>query len=231
MKPVPDPDYPKKKDMQMYRILKEAVEGQSKNSMHMKEIRACGSVSDPDAGPALMEAAQKNDAVTLMAPTPNIEDVPDEPRGTRKRTLTPQAQERKERKVEINALKGKVKAAYNDVKCRNIQVKVLLRQIEPKVGENEFDKLVHTQLEKYKSVFGTFEDKYENLLVSGCLENFQMVQDEWNEAWKDGGELASYNEQIKFANQRIKKNDNPNTPRKATSPSTPSVLTPSEQMD
>ena len=90
---------------------------------------------------------------------------------------------------------------------------------------------MHTQLEKYKSVFGTFEDKYENLLVSGCLENFQMVQDEWNEAWKDGGELASYNEQIKFANQRIKKNDNPNTPRKATSPLTPSVLTPSEQTD
>ena len=90
---------------------------------------------------------------------------------------------------------------------------------------------MHTQLEKYKSVFGSFEEKYENLLVSGCLETFPSVQEEWKEAWEKGGKLASYNEQLKFANQRIrpqtpnKKTDNPQTPC-GKAPSTPSVLAP-----
>ena len=158
-----------------------------------------------------------------------IEDMPDAPRASHKRKLTAQAQAAKERKAEINALKSKIKNAYNDVKSRNIQVKVLLRQLVQYRGENNIDGLVHEQLEKFKSVLDMFEDKYENLSVSGSEKKFPVVQDEWNEAWKDGGELANWNEQLKFANQRVKKNDNPNTPRKATSPLTFFVLTESEQ--
>ena len=79
---------------------------------------------------------------------------------------------------------------------------------------------MHELLEKFKSVLDMFEDKYENLLVSGSEKNFPVVQDEWNEAWKDGGELGNWNEQLKFANQRVKKNDNPNTPSQAKAKAT-----------
>ena len=125
----PHPDFPKQKDLRMYRVLLSMIDGSKKASQNTSSLDVHGGITKPESATALMEAHQKQEALSTQFTDDAIEG---DASGTKIRkvrvvkVLTPD-QELEKRAIDrlkkldrrINGLKKKLKKLWSNCRaCR-----------------------------------------------------------------------------------------------------------------
>ena len=117
-KSFPHPDFPKQKKLRMYRVLLSMIDGSKKASQNTSSLDVNGGVADPDSATALMEAQQKQEALSTQFTDDATEGDVIEPKTQNKRhrkELTPEHQAEKLQKQGIKKMEKHINEPDADI--------------------------------------------------------------------------------------------------------------------
>ena len=165
----PHPDFPKQKELRMYRVLLSMIDGSKKASQNTSSLDVNGGVANPESATALMEAQQKQEALSTQFTDDATEGDVIEPKIQNKRQRKELTHEQQVEKQAVDRLK-KMEKRINDLKLK-LNSNVLKLESLPKpdaagiVVQATVLKAFHDPLDKHaKIVHGISVSKaYEEL--------------------------------------------------------------------
>ena len=204
------PDYPKNKNMVMYRVLKSVAEGHRESASSNTDVKTKGHVEDGHVAEALIEQVkcdhlQASSAWASAAATEALSDFEEDGEGRKKRQkkeLTVEQQAEKDRLQAIKAKKALYEKEHKEVKDMVAKTHNLMLEIENHPKACNIDLRTKDALKTYEEPLVNLSTEFDNALAKGAFETLESIKEKKKTAL-DTGSLAQWGAEMKFAKSRL----------------------------
>ena len=207
------PDYPKNKNMVMYRVLKSVAEGHRESASSNTDVKTKGHVEDGHVAEALIEqvkcdhlqasSAWASSAAATEALSDFEEDGEGRQRKRQKRELTVEQQAEKDRALEIKTKKAGYQKEHKEVKDMVAKTHSLRLEIENHPKACNIDVRTAECLKTYEDPLLEFSTEFDNALAKDDFEALAAVSEKKKTALATGGSLAQWGDETKHAKSRL----------------------------
>ena len=207
---MPHPDFPKRKEMRLYKVLNSIMQGVRKTSDHETDLKSSAGVVCANSASTLMETAGKRHNEVATGCFGDFEAVPAPKRDRKEPTEEEIAQREARAKVRQQMLE--IKKHQKDIRLKKDKLEELINKLQGVPDAAEVGNVMAVEILKKmlpelsqheKAVKEALDNKkYEDALSEeGCIDKYEKAKSE--------GALKSYAYEVKMAQQRLKQSSGP----------------------